>query len=360
MLGSIYFMQEQGFFSGNGNTSSIKIEDAYFNFGAVSVLNGVSLNVEAGQSLALLGPSGCGKTTLLRSIAGLEKLDAGVITIDGHVVTSPNCFISAEKRRIGMVFQEGALFPHLTVAENVRFGLKNDSNNEHLVKDVLDMVGLLKMADRTPDRLSGGERQRVALARALAPEPSVLLLDEPFASLDTSMRVQLRAEVKQLLNDLEITSLFVTHDQDEAFVLGDEIAVMNEGKILQVGSTNLIYEQPVDSWVAKFVGDANLISGSTTKDHVVTPVGIVPLSAQMDCATGSSVDVLVRPECLQIEAGRDWTVSSVEFYGHDSMYVLEQDMGITLQVRSFSTPLYKVGERVSVRYAGPPTIAYNS
>ena len=240
-------MQEQGFLSGNGNTSSIKIEDAYFNFNTVSVLRGVSLNVEAGQSIALLGPSGCGKTTLLRSIAGLEKLDAGVITIDGNVVTSPNCFVPAEKRRVGMVFQEGALFPHLTVAENVRFGLKNDSNNEHLVKDVLDMVGLLKMADRTPDRLSGGERQRVALARALAPEPSVLLLDEPFASLDTSMRVQLRAEVKQLLNDLEITSLFVTHDQDEAFVLGDEIAVMNEGKILQVGSTNLIYEQPVDS-----------------------------------------------------------------------------------------------------------------
>ena len=136
-------MQEQGFFSENGNTSSIKIEDAYFNFGAVSVLRGVSLNVEAGQSIALLGPSGCGKTTLLRSIAGLEKLDAGVITIDGHVVTSPDCFVPAEKRRVGMVFQEGALFPHLTVAENVRFGLKDNSNNDYRVQDILDMVGLL-------------------------------------------------------------------------------------------------------------------------------------------------------------------------------------------------------------------------
>jgi len=353
-------MQKQGFFSENVNTSGIKIEDAYFSFGAVDILRGVTFNIKAGQSIALLGPSGCGKTTLLRSIAGLERLDDGVITIDGHVVTSPDFFVPAEKRRVGMVFQDGALFPHLTVAENVRFGLKNNFDNDYRVQNILDMVGLLKMADRTPDRLSGGERQRVALARALAPEPSILLLDEPFASLDTSMRVQLRAEVKQLLNELEITSLFVTHDQDEAFVLGDEIAVMNKGKILQVGSTNLIYEQPVDPWVAKFVGDANLISGSVNKDHVVTPVGTVPLSAQLDCTTGSSVDVLVRPECLQIEAGRDWTVLSVEFYGHDSMYVLEQDIGTTLQVRSFSTPLHKIGERVSVRYVGPSTIAYNS
>ena len=358
MLGSMYFMQEQGFFSGNGNTSSIKIEDAYFNFGAVSVLRGVSLNVEAGQSIALLGPSGCGKTTLLRSIAGLEKLDTGVITIDGNAVTSPDCFVPAEKRRVGMVFQDGALFPHLTVAENVRFGLSNSFDRDNRVKDVLEMVGLTAMANRAPDNLSGGERQRVALARALAPEPSVLLLDEPFASLDASMRVQLRTEVRQLLQDLNITSLFVTHDQGEAFVLGDEIAVMNEGRILQIDVPSTIYEQPIDPWVAQFVGEANMVSGSTDNQSVITSLGSVPLSDQLDCAAGSSVDVLLRPECLEIQSGGNWLVSSVEFYGHDSMYQLKGEEEKTLQVRSFTNPIYQTGDYVSVRYVGPPTMAY--
>tara|TARA_B100000700_G_C15062574_1_gene866876 strand:+ start:5184 stop:6254 length:1071 start_codon:yes stop_codon:yes gene_type:complete len=353
-------MQEQGFFSENSNTSSIKIEDACFNFNTVSVLRDVSLNVEAGQSLALLGPSGCGKTTLLRSIAGLEKLKTGTISINNRVVSSSNTFVPPEDRRVGMVFQDGALFPHLSVAENVRFGLTNNPGRDNRVKNVLDMVGLAAMADRSPDNLSGGERQRVALARALAPEPSVLLLDEPFASLDASMRVQLRTEVRQLLGNLNITSLFVTHDQGEAFVLGDQIAVMKEGQILQVGEPNSIYEQPIDPWVAQFVGEANMLTGSTDNQRVITSLGAVPLSTQLDCAAGSSVDVLLRPECLEIQSGGNWLVSSVEFYGHDSMYQLKGDENKTLQVRSFTNLNYQTGDYVSVRYVGPPTIAYQS
>ena len=338
----------------------VTVEDAHLTLGGTPVLRGVSLTIEPGASVALLGPSGCGKTTLLRLIAGLERPDGGTVSLDDEVLSGGGRFVEPEQRRVGMVFQDGALFPHLTVAENVAFGLYRASDRDERVAATLDLVGLGALADRLPAHLSGGERQRVALARALAPEPAVLLLDEPFASLDATLRVQLRTEVRRLLGELGITSLFVTHDQDEAFVLGDEIAVMQEGRILQAGTPGELYEQPSDRWVATFVGDANLVPGQASADHAETELGEVPLVAGLNGSGSGSVDVMLRPEFLELESEGAWTIETVEFYGHDSMYQLSRDNGRRLRVRSFTSPHHRQGERVSVRYVGPPTVAYST
>jgi iron(III) transport system ATP-binding protein len=355
-------MKERGTITGHGlhvQPRRVTVEDAHLNLGGTPVLRGVSLTIEPGASVALLGPSGCGKTTLLRLIAGLERPDGGIVRLDDEVLNGGERFVEPEQRRVGMVFQDGALFPHLTVAENVAFGLHKTADRDDRIGAALDLVGLGALAGRLPAHLSGGERQRVALARALAPEPAVLLLDEPFARLDATLRVQLRTEVRRLLSELGITSLFVTHDQDEAFVLGDEIAVMQAGRILQSGTPGELYERPSDRWVATFVGDANLFPGEASAGQAATDVGQVPLVAGLNDASSGSVDVLLRPEFLELESDGAWTVETVEFYGHDSMYQLTRDDGHRLQVRSFTAPHHRRGERVSVRYVGPPTVAYS-
>ena len=334
----------------------VSVEDTHLAIAGAPVLRGVSLSIEAGASLALLGPSGCGKTTLLRVIAGLERPDRGTVRVGDDVLTGPGRFVAPEDRRVGMVFQDGALFPHLTVAENVAFGIHRAKDRDRRVAAALDLVGLGELANRLPGNLSGGERQRVALARALAPEPAVLLLDEPFASLDATLRVQLRTEVRRLLGELGITSLFVTHDQDEAFVLGDEIAVMQCGRIHQVGSPASLYERPADRWVAGFVGEANLIGGTASDGRAATDIGEVPLAG----VASGAVDVLLRPEHLRLDAEGPWTVEVVEFYGHDSMYQLAREDGRRLHARTFTAPTHGRGDRVSVRYAGPPTVAFSS
>ena len=338
---------------------SVSVQDVRLTLGDMAVLRGISLAVPAGHSLALLGPSGCGKTTLLRVIAGLEQPDHGIVRLGEEELTGPDRFVPPERRRVGMVFQDGALFPHLTVAENVAFGLRRSGDRKNRVARALELVGLGTLGDRLPARLSGGEWQRVALARALAPAPEVLLLDEPLASLDQALRVQLRAEVRRLLSDLGITSIFVTHDQNEAFVVGDEVAVMRNGQILQSGTPGHLYERPVDRWVARFVGDANLVRGRVTGDSVETHLGVVPVASGVGTA-GARVDVLVRPECLSLQADGPWTVEAVDYYGHDSMYQVAGERGLRLQVRSFTAPHHRPGDRVSVSYAGPPTVAYQT
>jgi iron(III) transport system ATP-binding protein len=297
-------MRERGMITGQGlhvQPRRVTVEDAYLDLGGTPVLRGVSLTIEPGASVALLGPSGCGKTTLLRLIAGLEHPDHGIVRLDDEVLSGTARFVEPEQRRVGMVFQDGALFPHLTVAENVAFGLHKTADRGDRVAAALELVGLGALADRLPARLSGGEQQRVALARALSPEPAVLLLDEPFASLDATLRVQLRSEVRRLLSELGITSLFVTHDQDEAFVLGDEIAVMQEGQILQSGTPSELYEQPSDRWVASFIGDANLVPGQASGGRAETDLGQVPLVAGLNGFSSGSVDVLLRPEFIELD-----------------------------------------------------------
>ena len=318
------------------------------------VLDDVEVTVDAGSHLALLGPSGCGKTTLLRAIAGLEPLTAGEIKLGDEVVSGPGRHLPPERRRVGMVFQDWALFPHMSVAGNVGYGLPRADRAGHRVDEVLEMVGLAGLGDRAPHTLSGGQQQRVALARALAPRPSVLLLDEPFSNLDSALRVEVRTEVHRLLTELDVTTVFVTHDQDEAFILGDHVAVMSEGRIRQFGTPAELYARPVDPWVAQFVGEANLIVGIATGGVATTAVGQVPLSTEHE----GTVDVLLRPEDLSIESGNGASIELIEYYGHDTTYELALRDGTSIRARMASAPKFARSDTVDVSFSGDTTVAW--
>ena len=331
-------------------------------FGRNHVLHDVDLAVGAGCTVALLGPSGCGKTTLLRTIAGLERPDAGTIVIDGQVVVGARTNVPPERRRIGMVFQDWALFPHLSVGANVGYGLSRQERRSGRVEESLALVGLAGFGDRMPSTLSGGQQQRVALARALAPRPTAILLDEPFSNLDTALRVQVRTEVHSLLARLGITTVFVTHDQEEAFVLGDQVAVMNEGRIAQQAAPATLYDDPASAWVAAFVGDANLVPGDGRGTSAVTRLGAVALRGSR---TGP-VEVLLRPEQLTLhpagpaeaDDSATGTVELVEYYGHDSVAIVRFADGDTLSARSPGAPRVHRGDRVRVAAVPEPTVAF--
>ena len=285
--------------------------------------------------------------------AGLEAPDAGIVRIAGETMVGPGISVPAEKRRVGMVFQEWALFPHLTVAKNVGYGLTRDEIAGGRVEETLAMVGLAGFGDRHPHELSGGQAQRVALARALAPRPRVLLFDEAFSNLDTELRIKLRADVSRLMRDVGMTSVFVTHDQEESFVLGDRVAVMREGRIVQIDEPSEIYRSPADPWVARFVGEANLIEGEATGTTAATRLGPVPVAGE----TWGRCRVLVRPEHLEIGEGAQAVVDSVEFYGHDTSYRVAID-GTPVVVRDIAAPRFERGDTVSLRYRGPSASAY--
>ncbi|MGK2928311.1 MAG: ABC transporter ATP-binding protein [Acidimicrobiales bacterium] len=356
----------------DARTSDIAVRGVSVGYDGTEVLHGVDLEVAAGSVVALLGPSGCGKTTLLRAIAGLEVPDAGEVSIGERLVSAPGAQVPPEKRRIGMVFQDWALFPHLTVAGNVAFGLPRAERRGGRVDAALEMVGLAGFGDRAPGTLSGGQQQRVALARALAPEPSVLLLDEPFSNLDTTLRAKVRTEVHELLHRVGITTVFVTHDQDEAFVLGDEVAVMSEGRIVQQAPPHRIYSAPVDPWVARFVGDANIVRGTAADGHASTAVGRVPLRGPGDDGNAvgrGEVDVLFRPEDLHlldknqlaarhVDGTCDAEVELVEYYGHDTVYVVTLRDGTQVRVREVSVPRFDRGDLACVVATGAPAVAF--
>ena len=299
-------------------------------FGGVVALRDASLTVERGQLVALLGPSGSGKTTMLRVIAGLEVPDQGVVSIGGRTVVGPSTWVEPERRHVGMVFQDGALFPHLSVAANVAFGEPATGR----VEACLELVGLADRARSYPHELSGGERQRVALARALAPEPEVVLLDEPFAALDASLRTSLREEVATILRDAGTSALFVTHDQEEALSLADVVVVMRDGAVEQIGSPEELYEHPASRWVAEFVGTAEVLSGEGDGTVVRYALGTVPANG----AARGPVDVIVRPESLVLSAagpgaGSGQVVHRV-FYGHDEIVTVALDSGPIVRSRA--------------------------
>ena len=323
-------------------------------FGSETVLRGVDLDVPAGSMVALLGPSGCGKTTLLRTIAGLERPDAGAITLGERVLVGDAAFVPPERRRIGMVFQDWALFPHLSVGRNVGFGLDRSERRGGRIDEALALVELTGMGDRMPGTLSGGQQQRVALARALANRPAALLLDEPFSNLDASLRVSIRAEVQRLLRDLSVTTVFVTHDQEEAFLLGDEVAVMLDGRIIQHGAPADIYECPASRSIAGFVGDANFLAGTATGDKAHTAIGPMPLMQRLD----GDVEVVVRPEQLAVVDGDQGSVVSVEYYGHDAVSHVALADGTKLRVRVMAAPQHRPGDRVDVQYLGDAAVAF--
>jgi iron(III) transport system ATP-binding protein len=270
-------------------------------FGDTIVIRNVSLAIKSGHILALLGPSGCGKTTSLRLIAGFESLDSGYIEIDGRVVAEDGFSLPPEKRRVGMVFQDYAIFPHLSVAQNVAFGLGRGQQAAERTDTMLHMVGLANQGAKMPHELSGGQQQRVALARALALDPAVVLLDEPFSNLDTALRQQVRREVKGLLKQNGATAVFVTHDQEEALFLGDQIAVMNEGMIEQLGTPEEIFHRPRTRFVAEFMGQTDFIPGTISGQGIETALGHLPAASSI-LAAGTAVTVAVRPDDVLLTA----------------------------------------------------------
>lgn len=277
----------------------LRMSNVSHEFGSNRVLNDVSFDVAPGEIVCLLGPSGCGKTTALRLAAGLEKLQFGQISIDGHIVAHPGDYVEPEKRGVGMVFQDYALFPHLNVAKNIGFGLKHFSEAERreAVKRALAQVGMAEYPDAYPHELSGGQQQRIALARALAPTPQIMLLDEPFSGLDVARRADLRDTTLHVLKNAGIATIMVTHDPQEAMYMGDRIIVMNAGEIMQDGTPESLYFQPENRFVASFFGEVNQFSSTVRNGVIETPVGQIKADEYSD---GTKVDVLVRPEGLHV------------------------------------------------------------
>ena len=338
---------------------SVRVSGVAKAFGGTRAVQGVDLVVAESALVAVVGPSGCGKTTLLRLIAGFERPDAGTVEVGGEMVAAPGTWIAPERRRIGMVFQDYALFPHLRVRSNVEFGLARRSREERrdLVARTLALVGLEHKADRYPHELSGGERQRVALARALAPEPAVVLLDEPFSSLDATLRADLRRDVEEILREAGATALLVTHDQEEALSLADRVAVMSDGRIEQEGTPEEVYGRPTSRWVADFLGDAEVVPGKAAGGAVECELGRFPIPKELEGA----VDVVVRPESVALGAGpapgrdrsHEGVVVAREYYGHDQLVEVELESGLRLRSRSIGFPIWHPGDRVRVWIDGP-------
>ena len=309
---------------------SVTVERISKSFGERAVLDGVVLQAEAGSLTAILGASGSGKTTLLRLIAGFDRADAGTIELGGRVVEGNRAFVPPERRGIGYVPQEGALFPHLTVGANVSFGLRNGrgADREHRVQEFLALVGLAGFEKRVPHQLSGGERQRVALARALASDPSLVLLDEPFSSLDVELRTSMRREVVDVLRRAGVTAILVTHDQDEALSIADRVAVLQRGTIVQCDEPSVLYTRPVNGEVARFVGHGNLLLGRLERGVVRSVLGDISVELGTPAPEPCAVGVLVRPEQIDLEDGSAaprGVVTSREFHGHDVLLAVRLD-----------------------------------
>ncbi len=311
------------------------------------------LELVQGELLALLGPSGCGKSTTLRLIAGLEVPDAGSIQVGGTVVVGNRVWLPPQRRRVGMVFQDYALFPHLTVAGNIAYGIQGRSGRDSRVMELLELVSLAGHGDAYPHQLSGGQQQRVALARALAPEPALLLLDEPFSSLDPGLRQQLRTDVREILRQSGTTSLLVTHDQEEALSIADRVAVMFDGAIAQVDVPSTIYHAPHSARVAAFLGDVNLVSGIATGLGVKTVLGYVELPTTLR----GSVVVMVRPEAITLDVhascGVPGAVTSTRFHGHDQLVTVRiESTDEDVLIRTSGLVPVDVGQSVGLSVTG--------
>lgn len=331
--------------------SQLKLEQVEIRYGQTTAVHAVDLQVNQGQIACLLGPSGCGKTTLLRAIAGFEPLSQGKISLNGEIISSAQHTLATEQRKIGMVFQDYALFPHLSIAENIRFGIRKQPRKvqEQRIKELLALVSLTGYERRYPHELSGGQQQRIALARALAPKPALLLLDEPFGSQDTELRENLAREVREILKQEDITALLVTHDQHEAFAMADEIGVLQAGRLQQWGSAYELYYQPQNAFVASFIGQGSLINGQLQNGKILTSLGEFDYSTPNNL-NPEAVAMLIRPEHVQLKplAAQQALITSKVFRGNEYLYNLQLSNQETLLALASSEQIYKIGEPIGL------------
>lgn len=342
--------------------SSIRVRNLRKSFGGRSgsaALQGVDLDIGDGMFLAVLGPSGCGKTTLLRALAGVDPADSGTVHLGGRPIDDDTAHTSPEERRIGLVPQEGALFPHLDVAKNIGFGLRrlDPSDRARRVAELLELIGLEGFGTRRPDELSGGQQQRVALARALAPRPEVVLLDEPFSALDASLRVSLRDQMAEVLRSAGTTAVLVTHDQEEAMAFADRVAIMRRGQIVQSGPGPELYHRPVDLWCARFLGEAVVLDGIVDRDGsstVSTVLGALAIDQTNGALDAGQCQVMIRPEQI-VRSERTESTSArvrlVRFHGPFAEIHLALD-GASIIARWPSTDLPSVGDELGLDVVG--------
>ena len=320
----------------------------------------ISFAAREGEILCLLGPSGCGKTTILRAIAGFEPVRSGQLFLSGQLVSSPDVMIPTENRHVGMVFQEYALFPHLRVQDNIAFGLHHLARSERTprVQEMLRLTGLEGFERRYPHELSGGQQQRVALARALVQNPVVLLLDEPFSNLDPDMAGRMRQELHDLLRRTKTTTVLVTHDHDEAFAMADRIAVLNQGRLEQLDTPEMMYHMPATPFVADFVGQADFIPGTVSHGMVYTELGEFPDT--IECADGTNVVVMIRPDDIHLvpTEGASARVLSRQFHGSENLYTVSLPSGQIVHSSQGSTSVYQAGTTVELRVMATHTVLF--
>ena len=320
----------------------------------------ISFAAREGEILCLLGPSGCGKTTILRAIAGFEPVRSGQLFLSGQLVSSPDVMTPTENRRVGMVFQEYALFPHLRVQDNIAFGLHHLPRNERAsrVQEMLRLTGLEGFERRYPHELSGGQQQRVALARALVQNPVVLLLDEPFSNLDPDMAGRMRQELHDLLRRTKTTTVLVTHDHDEAFAMADRIAVLNQGRLEQFDTPEMMYHMPATPFVADFVGQADFIPGTVSQGMVRTELGEFPDT--IECKDGTAVVVMIRPDDIHLvpTEGARSRILSRQFHGSENLYTVSLPSGQIVHSSQGSTSVYQAGTTVELRVLATHTVLF--
>lgn len=344
--------------------SALSVRGLVKTFGGTPVLRGLDLDVDAGTVMAVLGPSGGGKTTLLRILAGFEFADAGTVSMAGALVAGPRVSVPPERRRLGIVPQHGALFPHMSVAANVGYGVRDKSARPRRVAEALELVGLAGLGNRMPHELSGGQQQRVAVARALAPQPALILLDEPFSALDAGLRAAVRADVRAALHAADATAVLVTHDQQEALSIADQVAVLRDGRTVQSSSPEELYHCPVDLGVGRFVGEAVVLEGELLEPDVVTsPLGPLTVRSTAPLAglpLGSGVSVLIRPEQIVLTdhpssagAGPAATVLDRTFLGSEVRLRLRLPTGEELTASCRNVGALPDGSHAAVTVQGP-------
>ena len=334
----------------------LTLDNIHCTLGGQSILRGLNFALADGEVACLLGPSGCGKTTALRAIAGFLELQQGEVLLTGQCISRVGAVVPPERRGIGMVFQDYALFPHLSVADNIAFGLRDKSNSERaaLVAEMLQLVGLSDKSQAFPHELSGGQQQRIALARALAPRPKLLLMDEPFSNLDTDLRRQLSLEMKSILKSQGIAAILVTHDQQEAFTLSDKIGVMFEGQIQQWGTPTELFYRPESPEIARFLSLGALIDGTVCDDDCLeTELGLIEFAEPIAADRGQRISIYLRPLDMElVEPGVvACEIEQIEFQGVHTLYHLRTPEGNRLQVAQQGIGAYQTGERVGVHVA---------